>query len=298
MPSTEQVTTTASAAGTPAVSTATTGSAMPEYGKMSSSDLEGMINAKPTEDQAAQGISPETKPAVGEEKPIAPAVPDKFKNPDGSVNLDNLIKSYSEAEKKLGQTGNASHENELLKQQIQDLYSEMEQSKALQEELKSKFEMPQEELTQEQLTRKIIREEMMKQEQDSRKQRIADYEILSAINQAREKLPNFKEFEPEIEALSKQTNEFVKQSPKAVELLYNAVVGMKAPELVGIATKKAFQDGYEKAKAEMKMQVEGGGRDTTPVDVGLNASSVGSMSAAELEKILPKMGDNSTRIVY
>ena len=76
--------------------------------------------------------TPDTPPAPGNEPPQpipAPEfqVPDKFKNPDGTLNTDALVKSYSGLEKKLGEQGQSLGQMQQLAEQNQQMQAYIQQ---------------------------------------------------------------------------------------------------------------------------------------------------------------------------
>ena len=287
----EEITTTPDSGSSPTVST------MPDLAGKSSSEIESSIG------QMNQGGGEQPKEEAQQQQPAEqPQVPDKFKDKDGNVNIGNILSSYKQAEQKIGQYGNINHENEQLKAQLQQSQQVIDDIKAQQSQVQSEQEKPEytdEETDMIQKDPKKYINQLLDQrekagEQKTRDQRIRDYEMITAVGKARETLPEFKALEPQIEELANK--EYVNQHPEAVPMLYNSVLGSMMPQIVDSAKKEAYSEGYEKAKAEMKLQVEGGGKDTTPVDMSLNREAIRGQSSAELEKYLPHAGDGSTRV--
>ena len=288
----DEITTTPDSGSSPTVST------MPDLSGKSSSEIESSIGQMNQEggEQQKQEAQPNA------EQPN-PDVPDKFKDKDGNVNLGNILNSYKQAEQKIGQYGNINHENQQLKahlQQSQQMIDDMKvQSQQPQQQDEEKPQYTDEETDMIQKDPKKYINQIMDQrdkanEQKTRDQRVRDYEMITAVGKARETLPEFKALEPQIEELANK--EYINQHPDAVPMLYNSVIGGMMPQIVDSAKKEAYTEGYEKAKAEMKLQVEGGGKDTTPVDMSLNREAIRGQSSAELEKYLPHAGDGSTRV--
>ncbi len=81
---------------------------------LNGADPEALLNPKQPP-VAAPAPQPAATPAPG-----TPVIPDKFKNPDGSVNTDALIKSYSGLEHVLGNQGNKIGE---LERQLREVYT-------------------------------------------------------------------------------------------------------------------------------------------------------------------------------
>lgn len=316
----EQVTNTQEAS--PSVSNIQTGtqtvqSSEDVFSGKSSADIEALLGkmTQGGEQGIAQKQGVQDKPVSGQlEKPNDQElqVPDKFKNPDGTLKVESLLKSYTDAEKTLSRYGNVNHENETLKQQmtqmqqlVEDLrsaYLEKSQTKTKEEgsveytpeEIEEIQKNPKAFIARE--VQRVIADRDNKNTEVQREQRIRDYELLSAVNKARETLPEFSKLEPEIQKLADK--EFITPHPEMIPILYNSVLGQKLPSIVDYVKQSSFKEGYDKAKQEMKLQVEGGGKDTSPVDISLDNSNIDKLSASELEKILPKAGDSTTRVVY
>jgi hypothetical protein len=292
-------------AATPAATSpaANTSQGTPNLSGKNTGDIEAMLRASTNPDLSLPIEEEEITPAAIPEKPAEPKldVPDKFKNPDGTPNVANLTKSYTELEKQFGRLNNINKENEILKQHLDDLKQEIESVKNAPTRQDSKPVYTQEELEllqndPKRFVEMAIDKRMQGQAEEARKNRLQDYEILTAINKARESLPGFKDLEPEIEQLADQ--EFIGRSPKAIPFMYYAALGQKAESLITSARDKAYKEGYEKAKGDLKLQVEGSGRDSAPADMNINRDTVGKMSSEELSKILPHLGDNTTKVYY
>jgi hypothetical protein len=286
----------------------------PDVSGKSSGDILSMINganqvqspqpANPANEpvKAVDPNAPKTEPVKPD--PNAVQIPDKFKNPDGTLNTDNLLKSYLEAEKGLSKQANVSHETnqklaeaEIYKKYAEDLKAKLDQTLAqnqapkntesseyTEEEIKLIQENPRAWLRQE--LAKELQAEKQKSSEESSKQREQDYMMLTAINKARETLPAFAAVENEIKELANQ--EWVGNDPKAIETLYYAAIGKKNEGLVAFAVEKARKEAYEQAKKDIQMQVDGGGRDSAPVDVGTTVSAAKNATTEELGKMLPR----------
>jgi hypothetical protein len=70
--------------------------------------------------QQGQQATPDQQPQVNESQPETP-VPDKFKNPDGTVNVSALLKSYGSLEQKLGEQGNQLGQVQALQKKVEEL---------------------------------------------------------------------------------------------------------------------------------------------------------------------------------
>jgi hypothetical protein len=288
----------------------------PSVSSRSSADILSMINqpAQPSVNpNNVAGSKPEDVKPVDQTKPATTPfdeldkVPDKFKNPDGTLDVKRLLGSYLEAEKGLSKLSNVSHETkqaqtelEMYKQLAQDFKSQLDLAKQqppvgaqnpnalepeyTEEEIKLIQNNPREWMKQE--LEKTLQQRDQKQGEESRAQRLKDYEMLTAINKARESLPGFRDVEPEINQMVDQ--EWVGDDPRAIETLYHAAIGKKTEALVNYASQKAYKEGYEKAKIDLKMQVDGGGQDSAPIDTSVNLESVRDLSSAELKKVLPR----------
>jgi len=261
---------------------------------------------KPGEEEPQQKLDAENKQPV--------EIPDKFKNSDGSPNIDALSKSYQELEQGYGKLQNAAYENDKLKQQL-SLMDNMIKDYRVELENKSKVTNPQtgeREYTPEELKMleenpgKFVSMEIDKKlgeiekrtTQKNNEQREREYKVLTAVNQARANLPGFKAVESEVEGLLKK-DFFDVSSPESVETAYHAAIGMKINDIVNAVRDKSFKEGMEHSKKLMSSQVEGGGRDTTPVGANIGNISLDSLrgkSAAEIAKLLPHAGDSSFKI--
>jgi hypothetical protein len=280
--------------------------ALPSFTGKSSDEIAAYLAKanQPAVGQDKQQLNPELNPNGQPAKQANDIqVPDKFKNPDGSVNLPNLVKSYSEAEKLVGKYNNTAYENQQLKAEMESLRGMIEEFKQTQlnqppEQAKPETEYTDEEIEMiqknpkawlnqniEKILENRTRQDALKQQE----QRIKDYEMLTAINKARETLPEFKALEPEMKKYVDMG--LVEQDPRSIELIYNAVLGSKIPQIVDVVKKSAFDEGYAKARAELKLQVEGGGKDTSPV----GNVDVNKLTASDLEKLLPRADNEYQR---
>jgi len=288
-------------------------SASPDISGKSSGDILSMINsanqvqspqpANPANEpvKAVDPNAPKTEPAKAD--PNALPIPDKFKNPDGTLNTDNLLKSYLEAEKGLSQQANLTHqtkqqlaEAEIYKNYAEELKKQLEQvqtqpqtqqtddTEYTEEEIQLIKENPRVWLKRE--VAKELQAEKLKASEETSKQREQDYMMLTAINKARETLPAFAAVENEINELANQ--EWVGNDPQAIETLYYAAIGKKNEGLVAYAVEKARKEAYEQAKKDIQMQVDGGGRDSAPVDIGTTVSAAKDATTEELGKMLPR----------
>lgn len=309
---TQETTSTPQAA--PAEASVSQANSSPDVSGKSTSEIAAMLGQlsqggieQPKEQAPAEANIPEQGQAAQVKPQDAVPIPDKFKNPDGTPNLAALTKSYSELEKQFGRMSNTAKENEMLRQHLADMQQEIEQSKQAQvtqqvnngtanlenltpEELNLLQNKPKEFVSMQ------VKKELEASRAEERKQRMADYELHTAINKARSELPGFTDLEGEIEKIAEQ--QFIGKSPQAIPFMYFAALGQKTEALVNSAKTKAYQEGYEKAKADMKLSVEGSGKDSTPADIGLNPDTVAKMSASEMEKLLPKSNRGTTSMYY
>jgi len=264
-------------------SPAAVGESTPQVSGKSSADILGMINqpAQPSVNpNNAAGSQPAEQKPVGqkpeETKQPTPfdeldKVPDKFKNPDGTLDVKRLLGSYLEAEKGLSKLSNVSHETkqvqteaemykqaaaefktelDALKQQINQNKIEGNKPKYTEEDIKLLEEDP-EKWVDKKLEEKLAQREQKILEK-TKEQNYKNYEMMAAINQARQNLPNFKDFEQDIK--KKFEDGIVNEDPRAFDELYYAQVGRHDEPLVNYAAEKAYKQGCEDTKKNLKMQ--------------------------------------------
>lgn len=234
------------------------------------------------------------------EAPVQTQVPDKFKNPDGTLNTDNLIKSYGELEKNFGRGMQA--QNEL--KQAQSRISQMEQKM---QELYQKGQAPQaqpvmEELSEEQQAELLGDPKKMNDYINSRidktvtgkiesieQKRANDMNIIAAANRARQELPLFGKYESEIQKILADGD--LPYRPESLQIGYNAFLGQNLPQILVEAKNMAYNEGFQKAKAELGLHVEAGGKASGAIDgQGFNPDQIDNMSLEELEKIAVNHG--------
>lgn len=82
--------------------------------------------------QAAASAEPAPTPEANPPAPADPgiAIPDKFKNPDGTPNVEAMAKSYTELERAYGEQGNKLGVVSQLQQELQQLRSQLTQPPA------------------------------------------------------------------------------------------------------------------------------------------------------------------------
>lgn len=282
--------------------------ARPDLSSYSKDDLAAMLRAdqggqKPTE---APAPTPETKqPEVKQPDPAVPQVPDKFKNPDGSLNVDNLLKSYREAESTLGRQNQSLRDIELIKSENAELkqyLTELQKFKqniegriAESEKQEAETAPTQEEWAgmtpQEQqayMDRKIeSRVNEIQQKHDA--QREMDTKIHSSIEEV-SKLEGYEHLKEDINAVLR--SDIIDYHPDAPKIAYYAALGHKTPALVTQAKNMGFSEGYAKAKAEMGKVVDSG-KATSPVNIeGMSPEDLKKLSVEELKGMLPRFHDH------
>lgn len=283
----------------------TVDSGTPDLSGKSTSELAELLGSiksgEKSAEQQPQG-QPKQEPKL-QTKPDGLAIPDKFKNPDGTPNIAGLLKSYDETSKQMHRLMNTEATNRQLQEQLAQLQQKIESISNGTEEQKQGAQLqytPEELEMLEKDPKKFIELETEKRVSgkfnELMKEQTLNSQISAAVNKARAELPGFQDLEPEIEALADK--EFIGRHPEAIPFMYYATLGQKTEALVNAARSKSYQEGYEKAKADMKLQVEGGGKDTTPADLNISQDSLEKMSSAELAKILPHSGDSTTKYHY
>ena len=281
---------------------------MPNVDGKSPDELKSMLDqmgqggqgVQPTPDLEQQANQKETAKEALKEAPKDVQIPDKFKNPDGSINTENLLKSYTEAEKNLGQFFQTRSEADRLKQENEQL---MQLGEDLQRELQEaqkapkSMSQPGEQMTAEEIEEyntnpkaymaKLMKQELsqMNQKLDNQKveghrDRMLDFKVNNALNTVKQK-EGYKELAEDINNILRAG--FVDYDPRGPELAYHAAVGMKMPQIVTEAKNQAFTEGYEKAKEEIRRQVTGGGSSTLPAGgAQLDDETLNKMSPEEI----------------
>jgi hypothetical protein len=281
-----------------------TAATTPESGQSSTPDLTGyskeqlsdMLRADGSNGSAAQV---ETAPPIGQEvpkqevgpevKPIAPAinVPDKFKNPDGSVNVDSLLKSYGEAEKVVGRQLNVESQLNQLTQQNQQLQQALEQIKQSVPQPEPEPELTAEQISQ--MTPEQFQSHVDQKIETKFQSMLAQQELQQKIDASINEVSQYdgaKELEADITKVL-QSNVF-QRSPDAPKMAYYAALGGKMPQLVSQSRNMGYSEGYAAAKAEMLKGVDSG-RASGPVESGnLSEQQIAGLSRADHEKLLPR----------
>lgn len=279
-----------------AATTPDSGPSVPDLTGYSKEQLSDMLKADSSGGSAAQQ---ETAPPVGQEvaKPEVPElktelkpdvnVPDKFKNPDGSINVDSLLKSYGEAEKVVGRQLNVESQIKQLSEQNQQLQQALEQVKKAVPQPE-----PEPELTAEQIAQ--MTPEQFQSHVDSKieskfQAMLAKQELQQKIDASINEVSQYagaKELEPDI-AKVLQSNAF-QSSPDAPKLAYYAALGGKMPQLVSQSRNMGYSEGYAAAKAEMLKGVDSG-KASGPIETGnLSEDQVKGMSREDLGKMIPR----------
>jgi hypothetical protein len=281
-------------------------SGAPDLSGASLGELETLLGKVSQGGEQAQGVPPQAAPAQeGQPQPVQPsvAIPDKFKNPDGSVNTEAWAKSYAEAEKQLSQLFQERSEWRKTNEQINAQMASMQEYMQKLAAGKQEPEKPEGEYTPEEIEemqrnpRSFIQKEVNKNLKGFMDEQKAERELAENINRAynwgRANVDGFKILEPKIEA-ALQSGAY-NRHPDAVQEAYYSQLGRQVGEIVKIAKNDAFTAGYNKAKEEMGRHVESGGKSTLPVEGGaLTPDTLAGMSAADIEKLLPNV-ENSVR---
>lgn len=139
--------------------------------------LLGADESKPSETQPVNN-----EPAPG---PQDIPVPDKFKNPDGTVNVNALLKSYTSLEGKLGEQGNQLGQMQALQQKVEQLSAMLQQ----------KQEPPKPQWTEEQIQK--MNEDFLQEFYDNPLQSLGKLVNILAQQQAKSVVdPVLQKFEP------------------------------------------------------------------------------------------------------
>ena len=254
------------------------------------------LNA-PGGDKQAQEPAP--APAKEGEQPEV-AIPDKFKNPDGTVNTEAMAKSYAEAEKQLSQMFQQRSEWQKTSEQLSEMQNYVKQiDEWRQQQMSQQEEEPEHEggtYTPEEIEemqknpRSFIQKEVKKSlssfQKEQEEERKLNEGINSAINYGRANIDGFKTLEPEIAKLMESPA--LAKHPDSVQIGYYATLGQKVPQLIAQSKNMGFTEGYNKAKEEMGKHVESGGKSSIPMSTGeLTKEQIQGMSLEELEKALP-----------
>lgn len=308
--------------GTQPTATSEVPQGMPDLSGMSKEDLAGLLD-KVNAGGKEQGIPPPTM--VSPQQAIQPKggqpdltnVLNKFGLDAAQVQanpaLQKLAQSYSEAERNLSghfqQVSDLKKENEEIKriaQEYDEYIRELKSSGSQANPSNSTVNKDNIAWTADQVeafnkdpmgfmaneikkgVQDGVQSELKKFSQKSSEDRIADNQILMAINNARQNFEGFKYLEPQIKEILDQ--DFIDRNPKAIEFAYQAALGKEFPKLMQTAQNKAFTEGYEKAKSEMGKQVEAGGRSSTPIGDGVyNINDLRNMSKEDLSKMINRV---------
>lgn len=267
----------------------------PDLSGHSKEELASMLNSgSPAAQGSKQAETPtEGNPAVKPAEDLKPNeqkselnVPDKFKNPDGSINVPAMLKSYGEAEKVVGRQLNTENQLKQLSEQNQALQQKLEELS------KAPVAEPEPELTPEQMA------EMTPQElqQNINKQIESKFQAMKAEQELQEKismsinevgkLDGAKELEAEI---TKHLNSpAISRHPDAPKIAYYAALGEKTPMIVSQARNMGYSEGYAKAKEEMTKGVDSG-RASAPVESGnLSKDQIDALPISEHAKLIPR----------
>jgi hypothetical protein len=251
-----------------------------------------------SKEDLAKMLQPEAKPQVAPQQPAVkegePQVPDKYKNPDGSINTAALLKTNLESEKVIGRQLNFENQMKQLADQNAQLQQQIQEFQQYRQEMDAKLNPPAE---QQQLTAEDIANMTPQQLQSHLDQQIeakftaikAEQELQQKIDQSINEVSQFdgaKELEADITKVLQ--SDVFQRSPSAPKMAYFAALGGKMPQLVGQARNMGYSEGYAKAKEEMTKGVDSG-KSSAPVDIGqITQEQADGMSKEELAKLLPK----------
>lgn len=247
-------------------------------------------------DPAQQENQQQTPQAAPQAAP-ALQIPDKFKNQDGTLNAEALIKSQSDGQSYASQVKNEMEqmraENEQLMQMAEDFQREIKASrqssqqqgpaKMTDEQIEEYNANPQAYMDK-MVDQKIsaMNQKVDNQQNESHRDRMLDFKVNNALSAIKSK-EGYAQLEGDINSILK-TN-ILDYDPKGPELAYNAALGMKMPEILAQAKNGAFTEGYEKAKSELTRQVSGGGGSTLPAGgQNLDEQTLSDMSPEEMLK--------------
>ncbi len=209
-------------------------------------------------------------------------IPDKFKNQDGSLNTEALIKSQADGQSYASQVKNDMEqmraENAQLLQLGEDMQRELATAQAIQPQ-SAGDQMTDEEVTEYNANPKAFMAKQFKadmakmnqkvddQRQDSHKDRIMDFKVASAQNKV-QGYEGYKELEQDITSIlgmkGADGKNIVGMDPRMHDLAFNAALGSRMPEIINEAKNTAFTAGYDKHKEEMTRQISPGGGSTLP----------------------------------
>jgi len=294
----------------------------PSTAGMSSAEIAQLLQGQtqqggtPPDPEAAKPPEPEAPQQKPEGEPQGVEIPKKFLNPDGTPNIENLAKSYSEIEKAYGRSQSAIKENDMLKQQVdylnnvaQDLqkqYEDLSAGSGAKSRLDGKESTTEEEeeMIQNDPKRfvalevnRILDQRDKAQSVELSKQRIGDYKKLTAINYAKQNFPGFDHLEGQVNEFLQQ--DWVGDDPAAVEGAYYAALGRSVPQMMASVKDESFKSGYEQAKKDMGVHVPNGSRGISPVASGnISEEQAQNMSASDLRKILPRADDGRLKVEY
>ena len=261
---------------------------MPNYDGKSPEEMAQIIGQmspggdglKPTPDpeQQAQQAG---QPKVSEQKPAEPGtqIPDKFKNADGSPNIEALIKSQADGQSYALQNKNEvdrlRSENDQLLKMGEDFQREIQYMKTAgpQTSQPGSDQMSDKEIEEYNANPKAYMAKMMKEQMgqlnqkvegqraEGQRDRMMDFKVNAALSNIKNK-EGYKELEADINGIL--NSNLLGYDPRGPEMAYHAAVGMRMPQIIAEAKNQAFTAGYEKHKEELTKQVTGGGGSTLP----------------------------------
>lgn len=276
-----------------------------ELAKMLEQTEQGGIEPTPDPEQqanqqAAEAAKVEEQKAQKAQKaqkqaPQEIQIPDKFKNQDGSLNTEALIKSQSDGQSYASQVKN---EIEQLKEENLKL---LQMGDDFQKELNGLQSAPaqpgQTPMTPEQVDEynanpqayvdKLVDKKMQTMDQkidgqrkEGQRDRMLDFKVNNEISKIKSR-EGYKELEEDIDGILKSN--LIGWDPRGPELAYYAARGMKTTEMVVEAKNQGFNEGYSKHKEEIDRQVAGGGASTLPAGgVQLDDATLDKMTGEEM----------------
>jgi len=263
-------------------------------GQMAQGGQQGVQPTPDPADQQPQENQPQT-PQPAQPAAAALQIPDKFKNQDGSLNAEALIKSQADGQSYASQVKNEMEqmraENTQLMQMAEDFQNELRTSKQAAAQAKGP-EMSDAEIEDYNANPKAYMAQEMKKElakmnnkiennqTENHRDRMLDFKVTTA----RSKIENEEGFKDIAEDYNKilSTN-MIDYDPRGPELARNAAMGMRMPQIVADAKNQAFTEGYEKAKSELSRQVSGGGGSTLPAGgANMDDETLNQMSPEEM----------------
>lgn len=248
--------------------------------------------------EQAQAPPVEPKPEGAPEQPASVQIPDKFKNPDGSVNTEAWAKSHSDLEKKLSELFQERSEYRKAQDQMGEMQEYIkridewrEQTLAEKNPEKVEGDYTPEEIEDMRVNpKKYIKSEVQKELKSFQKEQASENklkgEINAAVNYGRANVDGFSRLEPKI--AERMKSDAFSQHPESVQQAYYAELGEMMPEMLRQSKDMGFTEGYKKHGEEMKLHVEGGGKASMPAEGGtVTAEQIKGMTAEQLEKMLP-----------